>query len=71
MAWAACGKASPGGDGRGLERAVLLTAALAVSCRDVAPGQVLELGIQAGLVLFRDQDVVRLFVDGQKLECSR
>jgi len=46
----------PGGDGCGFERAVLLAAvpaaALAVSGRDAAPGQVLELGIQAGLVLF-------------------
>jgi hypothetical protein len=46
----------PGGDGRGLEGAVLLAAVpaatLAVSGRDAAPGQVLELGIQARLVLF-------------------
>jgi hypothetical protein len=31
----------------------------AVADRDLAPGQVLELGVQAGLVLLHDQDVVR------------
>jgi hypothetical protein len=50
----------PGGDGGGLEGAALLAAATAaflpVADRDLAPGQVLELGVQAGLVLLHDQD---------------
>ena len=71
MAWAACGKAEPGGDGRGLEGAVLLAAVapavLAGRDRDAPPGQVLDLGVQARLVLLHDQDVVRLLFRDQEL----
>jgi hypothetical protein len=63
MAWAACGKASP------LATAVTFS----VRCsrrpwpvsrgvagdRHLAPGQGLELGVQAGLVAFDGEDVVR------------
>jgi hypothetical protein len=49
-------KGEPGGDGGGFESAVFLAAVpavvLAVPGRDVTPGQVLDLGIQGGLVLF-------------------
>jgi hypothetical protein len=48
------GEGEPGGDGGGLQGAVLFaavpTAALPVTGRDVAPGQVRDLGVQAGLV---------------------
>jgi hypothetical protein len=50
------GEGEPGGDGGGLEGTVLLAAVapavLAGAGCDVPPGQILELGIQAGLVLF-------------------
>ena len=35
--------------------------------RDVAPGQVLDLGVQGGLVALHDQDVMRLLVADQEL----
>ena len=71
MAWAACGKASP---------AATVTA-LRVRCssrpsprvvlagpgRDLPPGQPLELGVQAGLVLFHDEDVVGVLRGDQEL----
>lgn len=61
----------PGGDGDRLQGAVLLpavpAAALAVAGRDAAPGQVLKLGIQAGLVLLDGQDVVRALARDQEL----
>jgi hypothetical protein len=37
-----------------------------VTGRDVAPGQVRDLGVQAGLVLLHDQDVVGLLVADQE-----
>jgi hypothetical protein len=49
----------PGRDGDGLDGAELLAAVpvvvLPVTGADGAPGQVLDLGIQAGLVLLHDQ----------------
>jgi hypothetical protein len=52
----------PDGDGRGLEGAVLLAGmapvVLAGGDRDVPPGQVLDLGVQARLVLLDHQDVM-------------
>lgn len=49
-------EADAGGDGGGLEGAVFFaampTVVLAGAGRDAAPGQVLDLGVQAGLVLF-------------------
>ena len=61
----------PGGDGRGLEGAVLLAAVapvvLAGGDRDVPPGQVLDLGVQARLVLLHDQDVMGLLLGDQEL----
>src|SRR5258708_3221925 len=61
----------PGGDGRGFEGAVLFAAVAAVvlpvTGGDVAPGQVLDLGIQAGLVLLHDQDVMSVLVRDQEL----
>ena len=55
-------EAEPGGDGRGLEGAVLLAAVapavLAGRDRDAPPGQVLHLGVQARLVLLHHQDVM-------------
>jgi hypothetical protein len=63
-------EADASGDGGGLERAVLFAAmpavVLAGGDRDTTPGQVLDLGIQARLVLFDDQDVMR-FLPGQEL----
>jgi len=57
-------EAEPGGDGRGLEGAVLLAAVapavLAGRDRDAPPGQVIDPGVQARLVLLHDQDVVGL-----------
>jgi hypothetical protein len=65
------GEAEPGRDGGGLEGAVLLTAvaavALPVTGGDVAPGQVLDLGVQAGLVLLHDQDVMGALAADQEL----
>jgi len=65
------GEGQPGGDGGGLQGAVFLAAVapavLPVADRDVAPGQVLDLGVQAGLVLGHDQDVVRVLVADQEL----
>jgi hypothetical protein len=61
----------PGRDGGGLDRAGLLAAvpavALAVCGWDGAPGQVLDLGIQAGLVLLHDQDVAGVLAGHQEL----
>jgi hypothetical protein len=70
MAWAACGKPSP----------AATAAALRVRCswrpwprpaggprRDAPPGQVLDLGVQARLVLLHDQDVVRLLFRDKEL----
>jgi hypothetical protein len=70
MAWARAGSRA-GGDGRGLEGAVLLAAVapavLAGRDRDAPPGQVLDLGVQARLVLLHDQDVVRLLFRDKEL----
>lgn len=64
-------EAEPGGDGRGLEGAVLLAAVapavLAGRYRDAPPGQVLDLGVQARLVLLHHQDVVRLLFRDKEL----
>jgi hypothetical protein len=50
----------PGGDGDGFEGPVLVPAVGAVVLagpgRDLPPGQPLELGVQAGLVLFHDEE---------------
>lgn len=50
---------------------MLLTAvaavALPVTGGDVAPGQVLDLGVQAGLVLLHDQDVMGALAGDQEL----
>lgn len=60
-----------GSDGGGLESAVLLAAVapvvLAGGNRDTPPGQVLDLRMQARLVLAHDQDVVRLLLGDQEL----
>jgi hypothetical protein len=57
------GEGEPGGDGGGLQGAVLFAAvpaaALPVTGRDVAPGQVRDLGVQAGLVAL-DQEGAKL-----------
>jgi hypothetical protein len=70
-ACAACGNATPGGDGDRLQGALLLAAVAAarlpVADRDLPPGQVLELGVQAGLVLLDHQDVMRLLAGDQEL----
>jgi hypothetical protein len=57
------GKVDPGGDldqfhGPGLDSAAGLVGG-GVSCRDLFPGHGPELVVQAGLVAFDDQDVVR------------
>jgi hypothetical protein len=71
MAWAACGKPSPAATAAALRvrcswrpwpRAVL-----AGRDRDAPPGQVLDLGVQARLVLLHDQDVVRLLFRDKEL----
>ena len=55
-----------GGDGDGLQGAAFLAAVLLVTGGDGAPGQVLELGVQAGLILLHHQEfgVVTLSVQG-------
>jgi len=71
MAWAACGKPSPAATAAAFEGAVLLAAVapavLAGRDRDAPPGQVLDLGVQARLVLLHDQDVVRLLFRDKEL----
>jgi hypothetical protein len=55
-------EAEPGGDGRGFEGAVLFAAVpavvLPITGGDVLAGQILDLGVQAGLILRDDQDVM-------------
>jgi hypothetical protein len=57
------GEGEPGGDGGGFEGAVFFAAvtpvALLAAGRDVAPGQVLDLGVQGGLVLLHGERKVR------------
>jgi hypothetical protein len=56
IAWAAWGEGEPGGDGDGFERAAFLAdvapVALPGQHRDLPPGQVLKLGMQARLFFF-------------------
>ena len=71
MAWAACGKASPAATAAAL-RVRCSSRPCPRSCwrctgRDVPPGQVLDLGVQAWLVLLHDQDVMRLLLRDQEL----
>ena len=65
------GEGEPGGDGDGFERAALLAAVAPVALpgqdRDLPPGQVLKLGVQARLVLLDDEDVVGLLLLDQEL----
>ena len=71
MAWAACGKAIPAATAvtlrvRHSSRPWPRLAGVEAG-RDLPPGQVLELGVQAGLVLLHDQDVVRVLLGDQEL----
>ena len=60
----------PGRGGGGLDRAELLAGVPAVVVPvtgwDMAPGQVLDLGIQAELVLLHDQDVAGVLLGDQE-----
>ncbi|MGE5134755.1 MAG: hypothetical protein ACM32E_17855 [Gemmatimonadota bacterium] len=64
-------EAEAGGDGGGLEGAVLLAAVapvvLAGGDRDAPPGQVFDLGVRAGLVLLDHQDVMGALAGDQEL----
>jgi hypothetical protein len=70
-AWAAYGKQSPAATDAAFEGAVLFAAVtaavLAGGDRDVPPRQILDLGVQARLVLLHDQDVMRLLLGDQEL----
>jgi hypothetical protein len=65
------GEADPGSERGGFECAVLVTsvpsAVLPVTCGNGAPGKVLDLGVQAGLILLHHQDVVGFLLVDQEL----
>ena len=67
----ACGKASPAATVAACRVRCswpgMPTAALPVADRDLLPGQVPKLGIQAGLVLLHHQDVMRVLLADEEL----
>jgi hypothetical protein len=68
MAWAACGKVIPAATAVTLSApfGAAVTAFAGVEAGwDLPPGQALQLGVQAGLVVLHGQDVVRVLLSDQ------